>query len=379
MAMIKILFIVECLNTGGTELSMLKWITNRDKKAFDAMVISLRDGELKRELISLGINTQVLIKRCPFDLFFLIKLAKMVKKLKPDIVHCRNGITAISYGVLAAKICGISVISSIHGRTHYIKSGFRIEIWLWILNLSNLIIAVSNKIKEELAKLDKINDGKIKVIYNGIDIKESEENNLKPSMVRDDFGLVDNDFVIGTIGNLRKIKGHCYLIKSMVSILQEIPHAKLALVGDGEERNDLERLAKSLNIEDKVIFLGYRRNAKEFIRLFDIFVLPSLSEGFPNVLLESAVNKRPIIATRVGGIEEVVRNGYSALLVEKANSEALAEKVLELKNNPALGNMLTENAYNDTLNNFSLNKFMKGYERNYIDVANYGKEDYAIQ
>src|SRR3989338_8021396 len=147
MAIKKILFIVEDLDIGGTELSLLKWIKNCDRGNFEPIIITFRNGELKKELDNLNIKIYLIEKKWAFDTCFLRKLAKKIKELKPDLVHCRNGIPAISYGVLAARFYRIPVVSSIHGRTHYLKSSFRVKIWFWIMKMSSSIIVVTNSIK----------------------------------------------------------------------------------------------------------------------------------------------------------------------------------------------------------------------------------------
>jgi glycosyltransferase involved in cell wall biosynthesis len=360
----KILFIIEDLDIGGTEKALINWIRHCDRDYFEPLVVSFRDGRLKKELDSLKIKTFIVNKDRPFDLPFLYRLIRLVRQFKPDLVHCRNGIPAISYGVLAGRVNDIPIISSIHGRSHYINTSFKTKIWFRIMRMSSLIITVTNSIKEEVAQIGKVDRNRIRVIYNGI-----EKNGVFKEINREDFGYKEDDFIIGTVGSLRKIKGHRYLMEAMPLVLKHMPNAKLVLIGDGAERDNLEQLSRELNIEDKVRFLGYRKDAKKLIGIFDVFILPSLSEGFPNVLLEAMVNKKPIIATTVGGVEEIVRDYHSALLIEKENAQFITEKIIEIKNNPTLGKRLAENAYIDVQNKFSLEKFVKGYEDIYMSVA----------
>ena len=362
----KILQIMEDLDMGGTEKSLCRWLKyfNRDK--FDINVISLRDGILKKEIEDVGISLEILTKSKTWDIGFLFKLIRKIKAINPDIVHCRNGMRAIMYGGIAAKLCRKPLITSIHGRTHYLKLNFRTKIWLWVIRLSDMVITVSESIKEEMFKLAKIDKNKIKVIYNGIEIGEVKIGKNR----REEFGLSKDDFVIGTVGSLRKIKGHKYLIEAMSLILKNIPNAKLVLIGEGEEELNLKRLSFDLNLNGRIKFLGYREDAKELMEIFDIFVLPSISEGFPNVLLEAVVNRKPIVATRVGGVEEIIKDRYSALLVEKENAEKIAHRIIELKDNPRLIDELVSNAFQAVSGNFGLDKFIKGYEKAYAGIFN---------
>ena len=197
----KILFIIEDLDIGGTEKALINWIRHCDRDYFEPLVVSFRDGRLKKELDSLKIKTFIVNKDRPFDLPFLYRLIRLVRQFKPDLVHCRNGIPAISYGVLAGRVNDIPIISSIHGRSHYINTSFKTKIWFRIMRMSSLIITVTNSIKEEVAQIGKVDRNRIRVIYNGI-----EKNGVFKEINREDFGYKEDDFIIGTVGSLRKIK-----------------------------------------------------------------------------------------------------------------------------------------------------------------------------
>jgi len=360
----KILFIVEDLETGGTERSLYKWIANCDRALFEPVVISFREGVLKKEMEGLKVKIFILTKHAGFNLLFLTRLVMMILRINPDMVHCRNGIPAISYGILAAKICRKPIVSSIHGRSHYIDKGLRTKIWFRIMKLSDVIITVSESIRNEISECVGIDINRVKVVYNGIDTNKN--GNLDTVSNKKEYGE-KKDYIIGTVGTLRKIKGHQYLVEAMPSILQKIPNAMMLIVGSGGEANNLKQLAAKLGVEERITFLGHRNDAAALMCKFDVFVLPSVSEGFPNVILEAAVNKRPIIATRVGGVCEILEDRYSALLVEKEKPYLIAEKVVELKNDAVLAMYLAENAY-CAVKKFSLSNFVNGYSNIYQEI-----------
>ncbi len=367
--MLKIVFIVESLDVGGTELSLLKWLLHCDRNVFEPSVISFRKGALHKELETLNVHTTVIHKKFPFDVSFFYRLVRKLAKVKPDAVHCRNGIPAISYGVLAARIARIPVISSVHGRTHYLQRSFKTWLWFRIMRLSQAIITVTGGIKEEISRYGNIPRDRIKVIYNGIDLTGPAPASSKESL-RKEYGLSPDDLVIGTVGNLRAIKGQKYLIQALPEVLFKIGCTKVVLIGSGEEQENLQQLAAQLHISDKIKFLGYRENAGRLIGMFDIFVLPSLSEGFPNVLLEAMMAQVPIVATRVGGVGEVVTDGQEALLVDHSDSGALARAVIQLAENPALRGTLTANALRRAKEQFDIRTTLANYDGTYLGLLN---------
>lgn len=363
--MTKITFIVESLDVGGTELSLLKWLRHCDRDTFEPSVISFRKGALQKDLEKLNVHTTVIHKKFPFDVSFFYRLVRKLAKVKPDVVHCRNGIPAISYGVLAARIVGLPAISSVHGRTHYIRQSFKTWLWFRIMRLSQTIITVTGGIKEEISRYGNIPRDRIRVIYNGIDLT-GQAPTPSGENLRKESGFSPDDFLIGTVGNLRAIKGQKYLLQALPEILSKIGRARIVLIGSGEERENLQKLAAQLHISDKIKFSGYRENAGRLIGMFDIFALPSLSEGFPNVLLEAIVAGVPVVATNAGGVPEIVHHGKEALLVNPADATGLAAAILQLADQRELRNTLVKNALERVKNHFDIQKTWAQYDAVYL-------------
>ncbi len=363
--MLKIVFIVESLDVGGTELSLLKWLRHCDRNTFEPSVISFRKGALLMELERLNVHTTVIHKKFPFDVSFFYRLVRKLAKMKPDVVHCRNGIPAISYGVLAARLTRIPVISSIHGRTHYIQQNFKTWLWFRVMRLSRTIITVTEGIAEEISRYGNIPRDKIKVIYNGIDLTGQAPAPSKENL-RKEFDFTPDDLLIGTVGNLRAIKGQKYLVQAVPEILFKDGRAKVVLIGSGEEQENLRKLAAQLHISDKIKFLGYRENAGQLIGMSDVFALPSLSEGFPNVLLEAIVAGIPVVATNAGGIPEIVRHGKEALLVNPAGVSGLAAGILQFAEQPELRSTLVKNALDRVKKHFDIQKTWAQYDAVYL-------------
>lgn len=361
---IRIGFVVEGLDIGGTELSLMKWLRHCDRRKFEPLVFAFRGGVLESELKAIGIPVSIVEKRAAFNTAFVGRLASEFKKARLHLVHCRNGIPAISYGVAAARLAGLVVISSVHGRTHYLDRSLRTTLWFWILRWNHRVITVTEGIKKELVLLAHIPEKKIRVIHNGIDTA-SGGLSVDRAELRRETGLNENDFVIGTVGNLRPIKGHKYLVEAFAVVKKRLASAKLVLVGKGEEEDNLRRQASELGVADAVMFLGYRPDAAKVVRTFDVFVLPSLSEGFPNVVLEAAAVKVPVVASRVGGMEEILTAEESGLLVEPKSAEEIAGQIRRLAMDKALVSRLTERAYRTVVERFGVERMLTQYDEEY--------------
>ena len=141
---------------------------------------------------------------------------------------------------------------------------------------------------------------------------------------RQALGLAEGDLVIGSVGNFRYAKGQRYLLEAFALVVQQVPDAKLVLIGRGSMERDLREIARQQDVHDRVIFAGYRAHAAALMMAFDVFALPSLYEGLPIALVEAIAVGRPCVVTRVGGVPEVVTDRENGLVVEPGDTVALA-------------------------------------------------------
>ncbi len=189
-------------------------------------------------------------------------------------------------------------------------------------------VAVSNPVKDYLLDLKcGFNDANVRVIKNAIDIDKAVMGLLSNAEARSRLGLDSTDYVFGTIGRLVNVKGHTHLLKAFSQVSQRMPHAKLVIIGDGGLRDELNKEIEQLGLSGKVIMAGHIESAYQLMSALDVFVLPSLEECFGLVLLEAMVAKLPVIASKVGGIPDVVGESLGTL-VEPADVTALAQAML---------------------------------------------------
>ena len=227
------------------------------------------------------------------------------------------------------------------------------------------VVGVSEHTSANLVNYEKISQAKVMTIWNGIygpqyDIK------IDRSKKRQELGIKNNGPIIGLGVRLTEQKGIRYLLQAMPAIINEFPDITLMIAGDGELKSCLQNDAMELGIADNVLFLGSRLDIPELLKLVDVYVLPSLWEGLPMVLLEAMAAGCPIVATEVGGNAQAITEGYNGILIEPRNPQKLAEAVIALLSRPDLCETYTHNALQIFTNSFSADIMTRRYEYLYL-------------
>jgi glycosyltransferase involved in cell wall biosynthesis len=327
---------------GGAEIAAYNIAKQLSKRGHEVHVVAILDHNLPKESTQNGFCVhRVKTVEIPLlrNTIYGIKSLFVVKKIKPDIVHSQS--TSVHNAGLPAflikKILKLPYVVWDQGSEDLSRLGkpFRKT----IIKNSDAAIALTNDTKRAMQK---ICDMPISVIPNGVEFNKFE--NLSRHDLRNKLKIKKDEKVIIFVGRLHPIKGLPYLIEAMKIIYQKCPKSKLLIVGDGEEKNNLENLVKKLNLNVCATFIGMVPNetVPEYMVASDVFVLPSLSEGFPVVILEAMASALPIVTTKVRGLPEIIKNGVNGILVEPRNSEEIAEKVLLLLNNNELRQRISE-------------------------------------
>ena len=314
-----------------------------------------------------NLNVKTLTCRSKMDFSTVGEIKKIIINENIDIVHT-HGYKSNLYGVLSAKLTGKPAVVTIHLWT---KETRQVRFYEWIdkklvIKYADYIVAVSDLIHQELIQLG-IKEKKAKYISNGIDTGLYSPLEFNASF-KQRLGI-DNYFVIGVVGRLTYQKGHIYLLKAFRSISSNIPDVKLLIVGEGELKKKLIEEADKLKIGNKVVFLGYQEDMVSVYRAMDIFVLPSISEGLPLVLLEAMSMGLPVVATRVGGIPSVANN-ENGILVPPRNEKALKEAMLRLIEDESLRKDMGKKARGHIISYFSIKSTFNKYLTLYNSLAN---------
>jgi len=299
------------------------------------------------------------------SLIFWLKIFFNIKKNKPDIVHCQR-IQMGAPGLLFKKIYKKPYIVWCHGDDIYFPWKFKKIISRLVLNSAGAVIALTNDMRDRLGKSFKRN---IFILPNGISPEKFK--GFSKQAIRDKFKIRPDEKIIIFVGGLKSIKGVRYLIEAFKIINQKIPETRLFLVGDGSERHNLEDIVKKNRLQEKVNFLGKIINEKvsEYMAASDIFVLPSLFETFGIVNLEAMASGLPVVATRVYGIPEVIKDGENGFLVDPKSPEQLAEKILFLFKNDELREKISENN-KEKAKKYSWENIVAKLEKIYSEVIN---------
>jgi glycosyltransferase involved in cell wall biosynthesis len=214
-----------------------------------------------------------------------------------------------------------------------------------------------------LIQYQRISPDKIQVIYNGIDVKLRRQD--EPAVIRRQLGLRPDDVVFGTAARLEAQKGLDLLIDAAPLVLKRIPKARFLIVGGGSLEGDLRQRAAALGLEREVIVTGYRTDAVDLMQTFDCFVQTSLFEGMPMALLEAMALNKPIVATAVGGVPEVVEDGVCATLLSSRDPQELTDALVSVAADPAVRKRIGDAGRRRYERNFTAAAMVSQYERLY--------------
>lgn len=308
--------------------------------------ILFNEGRLASELASVGVEVAIIHEEQWGLPRMLVELAKVLRRQRYHLVHTHKPKDNV-LGVIAGKYAGIpAYVRTIHGCPEPFTGLENVRMRalesvdaLITKHLVTKVIMVSENLSQLLGGT--YTAGQMTLIHNGID-SESVRVNVERSRIRSDWKVSDAFPLIGVIGRLTRIKGQDILLRAIAHIHRSNRTLKVVVIGEGPERTRLQELAITLGIENATIFAGHRNDVYDCINAIDIFVLPSLHEGLPMVLLEAMALGSPVIASRVGGVPEVIEHRNNGLLFSAGSDQELAENLLLLLGNRELAVRLGE-------------------------------------
>jgi glycosyltransferase involved in cell wall biosynthesis len=342
---VPVLQIVSTLQIGGGEnvVATLAQVLPADR--YDIHVCCLhREGPLANVLRDKGVDVIWLNMRLRYWPISLFKLFRLMKDLNVQIVHTHLS-PADFWGRVAAILAGVPVIvTTEHNQNLWRKWPQRIA--NRILNrYTNKIIAVSEDIRKLRIKLDCVSPKKVVTIPNAVDLERFRQVENR-DQTREELGLNDSSVLIGTVTRLEYRKRIDRLLAVSEEVFDRTPEARFVIVGDGPLRNDLEAQAEKLALPPGYLhFLGRRMDVPDLLSAMDIFVSCSDFEGMPIAILEAMASGKPIVATKVGGVPEVLQDRYTGLLVSPNDLESMTEAIVELATDKQLREFLALNAF----------------------------------
>ena len=370
----RVLFVITQSEPGGAQRFVLNLLTHLDKDQYEAMVAigNTGNGNLFRALHAEGIPTHRLLHlvrdiSIKEDLKAVSELRKLIKEYRPTTVFL-NSSKAGFVGALAArcptKLKNTKIVYRIGGWS-FNDPGTRWQKWSWKVlewvsaKWKDVIIVNNQHDFDRAIKLRIKPRKKLVLVYNGIETYKLDL--MSRDEARTKLEIPADKYVVGTIANLYPAKGLEYFIRTAYHF-QNQDDLVFFVIGDGKERPALEALIKDLGLERKVFLVGQLTDAFKYLSAFDIFILSSVKEGFPWVLIEAMAAKLPIVATRVGAVPEIIEDGKNGLIVEPGDPEAMAWKIKEIMDSSPLQKELGIQAHQTVLFKFSLDKMVQQIE-----------------
>jgi glycosyltransferase involved in cell wall biosynthesis len=318
------------MHIGGTEQVISNLVQATDQAQFNTSILCIESpiGPFGEMLIARGVKIEAIPRKSGFDFGLVLKIRKCLRDNEIDILHCHQ-YTPWAYGLLASLASHVRVIFTEHGRFYPDRSSWKRRfVNPLLVRYTDAITAISRATKQALTEYEYIPQNRIEVVYNGIqplspDTKGTEK-------LRSELGIDRSTQILGTISRLDPIKNHRLLFNAYSELVKTHPDTVLVIVGDGPIRHELESQVTELGISQRVIFTGFQPEPANYLKMFDIFLLPSLSEGTAITLLEAMSLSKPSIVTNVGGNPEIIRQMENGLVVPTDQVDSLVEACRQL-------------------------------------------------
>jgi glycosyltransferase involved in cell wall biosynthesis len=370
MRKLNIVHICDHLGWTGSRMHGVKrlfaWMIPRfDRARFDVSLISLRKRDLSNDTLEdLGIDVTYL-HRSKFDPATLPALLKELDRRRADVVHL-HGYGASTFGRIAAAWRRLPVV--VHEHANLTDTPWFQKIFDRALApYTDIALAVSASTAEFVTRARLVPPARTRVVYLGVPLDEFSKPRTDADVAeaRRALGVPPGAFAIGTVTRLMPSKGNQYLVEATRRVIDSLPDARVYIVGEGELQPALESQAAQLQLGDRLVFCGFRRDVAEALSAFDMVVFPSLWEGTPLTVLEALAMGKPIVSTDADGLQDVLTNGQDAVIVPRRDAAALAEAIVAMARDPSGRARLGENARR-TGAKYDIDLFVRKMERLYV-------------
>jgi glycosyltransferase involved in cell wall biosynthesis len=352
---------------GGAENIILSICRNLDPQRFRLSILSTFPDRYENSFLAaaaqrLGIPHDTLRYSHRFSPATVRDFLRHLQRHRIDIVHAHGYRENILAG-FAVVFKNVAAVSTTHG---WIADIGRKNLDLWALRPLHRILAVSPSIEQEILAAG-INRSKVVLLANAVDVTQFRKQAADRAL-REKFGIQNGEFVIGTAARLSPEKAIEDLVRAVHVVAKRCSHIKCLIAGDGPSREALEKLVADLGLKNIVRFAGYQEDVAAFYNAIDLYASPSLQEEMPKSILEAAASEKPIVATAVGGVPQIIKPGETGVLVPSGQPQRLAEEIVKLVQTPALGERYGKQARLLVSANFSETEAMKKLEKIYEEV-----------
>jgi len=304
-------------------------------------------------------------RRRGHDPMWVARLCTLLRRERPDIVHTHAWGTVVE-GLVAAKLAGIRyLIHGEHGTMQTKPYQLRVQRWAW--GRADRVLSVSSRLAEKMAREVQFPLHRIQTIRNGVDLERFSP--ARRADGRAQLGLGTDDLCIGTVGRLLPVKDHANMVDALARVQAAGVSFRAFIAGDGPLRAVVEERAAALGLSGRFKVLGHRHDVEAVLAAFDLFVLPSKSEGLSNTIMEALATGVPVVATDVGGASEMVDEGENGLLVPKEDPERLGAALTMLARDPERRRRMAGVNRARAEREFGLEVMVRGYRDLYLGLA----------
>jgi glycosyltransferase involved in cell wall biosynthesis len=381
---IRVARVIARLNVGGPAIHVTLLNAGLPKEKFESILVTGTENEGEGSMLSYTLEHGVQPVNVPEivgeaslklrDLLALFKLYKLFRQFRPHIVHTHTA-KAGFLGRVAARLAGVPyVVHTYHGHILYGYYGPLKNLLLrWLETfcgwLSTAIIAISAQVKDDLVRYGVAPAQKIHIIPLGLELDAFLNCEKHRGKFRSELNVASDIPLIGIVGRIFPIKNHRLFLEAAAKVHTRVPHARFVIVGDGILRADMEAYAKELNLTANVIFTGWRRDLTRIYADLTTLVISSDNEGTPVSAIEAMASGCAVVATRVGGLPDIITDGETGLLVPPQDSESLAAAILQLIQNSDQAKYLASNARELARQRFAHQRLIADMENFYLQLV----------
>lgn len=374
MKKVKVVHITQA-TIGGVEEYIKLFLSNFDKNKYEMELICPGDGLLRREAEELGVKVNIIDMTREISLIddykAYKKLKKVISEINPDIVHIHSSKAGI-LARLAIRKLKIPCVYNAHGWSFSMKcSEAKKQIYASAEKVcakyTDMIVNISTYEQNLALEYKVANSQKMTVIYNGIDLNKYSRGYSRNEILSK-LGIPENAYVIGMVGRITEQKSPQTFISIAKEISNIFENAYFILVGDGDLIEEIQRSIEEKQLKDKVIITGWTNEVAKYISTFDVAILTSKWEGFGLVLAEYMASGKPIVASNVGGIPNVISHNHNGILIEPNDVEGFINAIIKIKEDKTMANMFIENSYIDVKKKFDIKRVVKEHEKLYMKL-----------
>lgn len=361
----RIAHLIDTGGPGGAETVFARLVDQLDGERWNSIPVVPGKGWLHDKLGCNGYSPVLLRGNGSFDVGYLYRLIRLLRHHDVDLIQTHLIGSAV-YGNLAARVCGLPVVSTFHGTVDVSEADLIQRMKFRIMDRpASRTVFVSESLRRDITRRTSLRPGSSTIVHNGV---EPEDYSARgDGEFRAEAGAEPDQILVGAVGNIRPAKDYSSLLQAAALLSTDEDRYRFAVVGqgDGPLLRELKRMRSRLGLEDVLVFTGFREDIPRILADLDIYVLTSSSEGFSISTVQALASRLPVVATRCGGPEEIISDGVHGLLVEPGRPEALAGAVRRLVRDPEGAERMGRAGRSLVERTFTVDRMVEQYEKLY--------------